>query len=119
MAMIDCFLILSFSNSDIWRDFPRILIPIFSLIYLNNRQGCRTSVAAALGDFDGTTLYLQPYWLPTTTTQTPFPALEMLGPYQGHCVTQPRLPVDGGRTAAQALWKAAAEITKASWPSQK
>ena len=106
-----------FSNSDIWRDFPRILIPIFSMIYLNNRQGCHTSVAAALGHFDDSVLYLQPYWLPCTTkTQTPFPAFEMLGPYQGHRVTQPRMPADGGRIAAEALWKASAEITKATWP---
>jgi hypothetical protein len=39
----------------------------------------------------------------------------MLGVYQGHRVTQPRLPSDGGVLAGQAMWKASAELTGAKW----
>eukprot|EP00977_Amphora_coffeiformis_P016967 scaffold5383_cov222-Amphora_coffeaeformis.AAC.8 len=56
------------SNSDIWRDFPRFVIPIFSLVYLDVRQGSQTSVAGAVCDFEhlqvesnSTVAYLQPY----------------------------------------------------------
>jgi hypothetical protein len=104
------------SNSDIWRDFPSILKFFFNLIYLNNRQGCQTSVAAAVGEWDDDVVYLQPYWLPATSSkQVPFPVMEMLGVYQGHRVTQPRLPADGGLLAGQALWKASEELTGAEW----
>jgi NAD(P)-dependent dehydrogenase (short-subunit alcohol dehydrogenase family) len=57
------------SNSDIWRTFPRWIIPLFSLVYLNTRQGSHTSVAAAVGDFadlqirpNSPVAYLQPYY---------------------------------------------------------
>jgi hypothetical protein len=103
------------SNSDIWRDFPSILKFFFNLIYLNNRQGCQTSVAAAVGEWDDDVIYLQPYWLPGTSIEVPFPVMEMLGVYQGHRVTQPRLPADGGLLAGQALWKASEELTGAEW----
>jgi hypothetical protein len=110
------FIYLHNSNSDIWRDFPNILKFFFNLIYLNNRQGCQTSVAAAVGEWDDKVIYLQPYWLPaTSSTQVPFPVTEMLGVFQGHRVTQPRLPADGGLLAGQALWKAGEELTGAEW----
>lgn len=77
------------SNSDIWRDFPRFLIPIFRLLYLTPQQGCQPVVEAATRqDFglnddndsdsndnnrDGVNneknlklpLYVQPYWIPS------------------------------------------------------
>jgi hypothetical protein len=111
------YLLHTYSNSDIWRTFPSVLKFFFNLIYLNNRQGCHTSVAAAVGEWeDDKVVYLQPYWLPATSpTQVPFPVAEMLGVYQGHRVTQPRLPADGGLLAGQAMWKASAELTGAEW----
>jgi hypothetical protein len=39
----------------------------------------------------------------------------MLGVYQGHRITQPRLPADGVLLAGQALWKASEELTGAEW----
>lgn len=109
------------SNSDIWRDGPRFLIPIFSFLYLNNAKGCRTSVVAAVSDdLPAHCYYLQPYWLPgTSQAVAPFPALEMLGPYQGYHVTTARLPADGGMAAASALWIACADISGATWPQPK
>jgi len=106
------------SNSDIWRDFPRVLQFVFQFIYLDSRQGCCTSVAAAVGEWDDSVIYLQPYWLPAATTVA-FPAMEILGVFQGYRVTQPRLPADGGLQAGQALWKASLELTGAAWPSEQ
>ena len=91
---------------------PRFIIPIFRLVYLNNRQGSHTSIAAAVGQFETLPLYLQPYWLPVQD-MTPFPLFEMLGPFEGSVVTKPRLPVkDRGAVAAGALWNACEELTE-------
>jgi len=96
-------------NSDIWRGFPRWIIPIFSLLYINNAQGAFTSIAACLCDFDSSVIYLQPYWLPFPKRPA-FPPMEMLGPFVGYAATAPRLPdMDG--TAAAALWKVSEEVT--------
>lgn len=111
-------------NSDIWRDYPRLLDPVHRLLYLTNEQGCRTSVAACvLEDIPDNTLfpYLQPYWQlfdSSSNISSPlFPALELVGPYQGYRWTAPRVPAgDEGRAAAQALWRASNELTGAQWP---
>ena len=112
------------SNSDIWRGFPRFMIFLFNLIYLSNRQGCQTSVAAAVdGSLEDDVLYLQPYKIPgwycrrtSTTTKSnilgvPFPPVEALGPFLGSCPTEPRMFEDGGVRAAAALWKTCEELT--------
>lgn len=101
----------TYSNSDIWRGYPRWIIPIFRLLYLTSKQGSSTSVAAAVGDFPQTqkdeVLYLQPYrqFLGSQEHKPPFPAFEMLGPYAGYEITTPRLQTDGGQKSAQALWE--------------
>jgi len=119
-------------NSDIWRDYPRILAPLQSLLYLNSVQGSHTSVAACVLPEDHVDIsaaavdddehhfypYLQPYWLPVAAWDNGrlFPALEVMGPYQGYRRTRPRLPVDS-LGAGQALWEAAQELTGApQWP---
>ena len=90
------------------------MIPFFRALYLDSRQGCHTTVAAALGDFDDD--YLQPYWLPEWMSDiTPFPALEMMGPFVGYQATKPRLPNDDG--TAKSLWKASEELTGCVYPS--
>lgn len=110
------------SNSDIWRGFPSFLIFLFHLIYLNNRQGCRTSVVAAVGALENDWLYLQPYkihpWFCRQTSKknskcigVPFPPMEALGPFMGFCPTEPRLFEDGGVRAAAALWKTCEKLT--------
>lgn len=104
-------------NSDIWRsvNFPGLVIPIFRLLFLTTEEGCATSVAAAVGqDFDEFDYYLQPYWMPLRSKYTPpFPVLEMMGPFIGYRVTQPRLPCSnaGIRAACDALWKVSEELT--------
>jgi len=119
-------------NSDIWRDFPRFLIPIFRSVYLTCQEGCEPVVAAATmrpASLEGESpsssstttsslpLYVQPYWIPfASSDRTPFPATEMLGPYVGHAITKPRLPRDGGSAAGEALWKACQELTGCEWP---
>ena len=113
-----------YRNSDIWRDFPRFIVAIFRLIYINNQQGCQTSVAAAVCDLpsktsqergDGTP-YLQPYPIVWDPQQPAFPPLEMLAPFAGPVITQPRLPADGGgAAAAKAMWEASVELTGAKW----
>lgn len=117
------------SNSDIWRNFPRFIIPIFALVYLNNRQGSHTSVAGALCDFESIQLqpgspiaYLQPYvqvFAKRNPVDKPiFPLFEMLGVFGGHLKAKPRLPVhDDGRQAGEALWQACMEMTNAKWPA--
>ena len=86
---------------------------IFRSLYLNNQQGCMTTVAACLCD-DSEALYLQPYWMPSLSSPSsslPPPFMEMLGPYVGYAVTQPRLPPNNGAEAAAALWKVSEELT--------
>lgn len=96
-------------NSDIWRGFPRWIIPIFRLLYLNNQQGCYTSVAACLCEIETSVIYLQPYWMPWSG-QPAFPPMEMLGPFVGYAAATPRLPNDNGESAV-ALWKVSEQIT--------
>lgn len=99
-------------NSDIWRNTNKWLVKLFGLIYLTSVQGCSTSVAAATQDFGKDNVeYLQPYYLPKWM-KVAFPALEMLGPYVGWRITEPRLPGDGanGLNAAAHLWKASEEL---------
>lgn len=115
------------SNSDIWRDFPRFLIPVFEIIYLNNYQGSQTSVAAALCDWrhlrsDSSStdmVYLQPYYqlFAQRKGEPLFPSLELVGVFGGHLSATPRLPRhDGGLQAAKALWTASLNATSAKWP---
>jgi hypothetical protein len=107
-----------YRNSDIWRGFPRLMVFLFRLVYLDNRQGCRTSVVAAVGTssngaLDEGVLYLQPYKIPSWCCRAPiirknsnndndgqqrasiigvpFPAMEALGPFMGFCPTEPRI----------------------------
>ena len=99
-------------NSDIWRNTNKWLVKLFGLIYLTSVQGCSTSVAAATQDFGKDNVeYLQPYYLPKWM-KVAFPALEMLGPYVGWRITEPRLPEDGakGLNTAAHLWKASEEL---------
>ena len=98
-------------NSDIWRGFPQWMRFIFGLFYLDSRQGCSTSVAAALCNFDSSVEYLQPYWLPSS-----FPMYEMMGPFIGYRPTKPRLPYDGGSKSAQCVWRASEEMTGCIFP---
>lgn len=115
------------SNSDIWRDFPRFLVPIFEMIYLNNYQGSQTSVAAALCDWSdlqsaaacSDTVYLQPYYqhFPQRKGEPLFPPLELVGSFGGHHQVTPRLPRhDDGLQAGKALWSASLKATNANWP---
>lgn len=70
-------------------------------------------MAAAVGDFSKekeNALYLQPYQQPFAGI--PFPALEMLGPFVGHAVTQPRLRSHDYHQAAEALWTAMEELLR-------
>ena len=114
-------------NSDIWRDFPRFIIPLFAMAYLNVRQGCRTTVAGAVCDFEQMkfsphdhAVYLQPYLqLTSMSVDRPlFPLFEMLGVFGGHLKARPRLPShDGGSQAAKALWQACVEMSPSvQWP---
>mmetsp|Transcript_21110 Transcript_21110/g.43200 ORF Transcript_21110/g.43200 Transcript_21110/m.43200 type:complete len:391 (-) Transcript_21110:2265-3437(-) len=98
-------------SSDIWRNTPRWLVAIFKLVYLTCRQGSTTSVAAATCDFPKDVTYLQPYWLPSFM-KVAFPPMEMLGPYVGYRVTEPRFPADGegGLVTARHLWEASEEL---------
>jgi hypothetical protein len=94
---------------------PAILLKLFKLIYLNNEQGARPSVVAAVGELEDDAIYLQPYYMPFAGV--PFPVFEMLGPYVGHHVTPPRLPTDGGIKASLILWETAANMTNVTWPT--
>lgn len=102
--------------SAIWRDFPEWIQEVMRVFFLTTEQGSRPVVAAALqatsgdGGGGGEGTYLQPYWLPTYN-RAPLPFMEMLGPYIGYVVTTPRLPADGGKEAALALWKVSQELT--------
>ena len=108
-------------NSDIWRDFPRWLVAIFERIYLNNRQGSYTSVAASvIDDLPKDVIYLQPYHQ-VTSSSTPWPPTEMLGPFVGYQAIQPRLPKDGqnGGLTSQVLWQVSEELTKDTESTKK
>jgi NAD(P)-dependent dehydrogenase (short-subunit alcohol dehydrogenase family) len=94
-------------NSDIWRNQPRFLRKIFRWIYISNRQGSFTTVAAAVSiNLPDDVVYLQPYYQvnPQSVTWPPF---EMLGVFVGYLATQPRLPKDGtnGALTARVLWE--------------
>ncbi|CAB9524026.1 Short-chain dehydrogenase TIC 32, chloroplastic [Seminavis robusta] len=96
--------------SNIWRSFPWIAQMVMQRIFLSTDQGCATTVAAAVGEHDKDVLYLQPYWLPgSSNNKAPFPVFEMMGPFVGYNVTQPRLPLDGGVFAAKSLWNVCEE----------
>ena len=111
-------------NSDIWRSFPpfvlkHILGPIFKVIYLNTVDGCHTSVAAVINDFPSSAIYLQPYWLPGNVSKystgqniyrTPMPVFEMLGPFVGYVVTNPRLPTNDTSLYCSQLWEMSEQI---------
>jgi NAD(P)-dependent dehydrogenase (short-subunit alcohol dehydrogenase family) len=101
-------------NSDIWRSYPRWLVAIFDRVYLDNKQGSYTTVAASvLEDLPDDVIYLQPYHQVLGSREaTPFPPFEMLGPFVGYQPIQPRLPMDGtnGVLTAQALWKVSEEL---------
>ena len=126
-------------NSDIWRDFPKWIQRVQSLVYLNNEQGSQTTVAAAVAEnlpHDHHALYLQPYsltignwniqqqshcllpndnddsekYLVQETQQQPaFPPLEMLGPFVGPRITPARLPTTDGGYRAAAALREACE----------
>jgi NAD(P)-dependent dehydrogenase (short-subunit alcohol dehydrogenase family) len=102
-------------SSDIWRGFPKFMQAIFRMIYLTPRQGCSTSVAAAVKEDWGDATYLQPYWQPNGE-ETPVPVTELIGPYVGYYPVKPRLPKDGGLKDASALWKTSEELTGISFP---
>jgi hypothetical protein len=99
-------------NSDIWRAFPRFVIPLFRLIFLDTVQGSTCSLAAALLPSIDLPLYVQPYWIPFLRDSAPHPILEMLGLFAGFVPTSPRLPSDGGIFEANSLWKASEELTQ-------
>jgi len=100
-------------NSDIWRTYPRWLVAIFERIYLNNRQGSYTSVAASvIEDLPEDVIYLQPYHQ-VSHVSVPWPPTEMLGSFVGWQATTPRLPRDGtnGALTARVLWAVSEELT--------
>lgn len=108
--------------SDIWRNYSKVQQKLFRQLYLTPEQGCQTSVAAAVLEWNnnevapsGQTIYLQPYRLPPQRagkTTAPFPMLEMLGPYMGFRLTTPRLPKDCGVRASQSLFEVCEELTQ-------
>lgn len=100
-------------NSDIWRGYPSWILAVFKRIYLNNKQGSYTSVAASvLEDLPDDVIYLQPYHQ-IRYDVAPFPPFEMLGPFVGFQPVVPRLPRDGsnGELTAASLWKVSEELT--------
>jgi len=119
-------------NSEIWRNFPSFLLkyilrPAFRLFYLNSKQGSRTSIVAAVAKIPQGVIYLQPYWQPSSKNKLkselqpnqcsfnrwynePFPLFEMIGPYIGHAITDPRLPRDI-EISSLALWNACEKVT--------
>jgi NAD(P)-dependent dehydrogenase (short-subunit alcohol dehydrogenase family) len=103
------------SSTDIWRDFPPFLVFLMGLVYLSPIQASAPSIAAAVQEDWGDTIYLQPHWLPDESV-TPFPPFEMLAPYVGYMSTKPRLPEDGGMEAGKALWDVSEELTGCYFP---
>jgi hypothetical protein len=98
--------------SDIWRNYSSFQQALFRRIYLTPEQGCTTSVAASVLDLEEDAIYLQPYLLPFQRRDSPpYPLFEMLGPYVGYRVTQPRLPDDGGLEAGKSLFAVCEELT--------
>jgi NAD(P)-dependent dehydrogenase (short-subunit alcohol dehydrogenase family) len=102
-------------NSDIWRGFPSWMRSMFAKIYLTTQQGSVPLVAAAVRDDWNTdrsdeVLYLQPYWVPSTSSKPMIPFTEMLGPYVGYTAAAARLPPDGGQKAAKILWLVSEEL---------
>jgi len=91
------------------------------IFFLSPHQASRPVVAAAvlegIYNNNNNATYFQPYWKPRMWWSNDddhhplFPVVEMLGPYVGYVATTPRLPVDGGREAALALWKVSEEFT--------
>ena len=101
--------------------------PAFRLFYLNSKQGSRTSIVAAVAKIPQGVIYLQPYWQPSSKNKLkselqpnqcsfnrwynePFPLFEMIGPYIGHAITDPRLPRDI-ESSSSALWNACEKVT--------
>ena len=127
------------SNSDIWRNYSPIMKKLYRIFYLTSKQGSTTSVAASIMDFDNlrdgdapdsNAIYLQPYLLPSlkflkrkkNNPRPPYPMFEMLGPYRGYVVTQPRLPSDNGddsqgKQACQSLFTVCEELTGCKYPA--
>lgn len=107
--------------SDIWRSYPSFLQAAFRCVYLSPVQGCIPVVAAAVIDDvlvnhgNRHTHYFQPYYIPSRHKNRPMiPWTEMLGPYIGYVLTTPRMPPNGGRKEAVALWSASEELTRCS-----
>ena len=113
-------------DSSIWRHYPPLMQKIHKLIYINEKQGSYTSVASAVGRLPENALYLQPYWQPLRTIKSkikdrtralgfgkrfnvPIPFCEMLGPFIGYAVTEPRLPFDLDESAND-LWDSSSEL---------
>ena len=116
-------------SSNIWRNQSSMMQKAYKIVYLTPQQGSSTSLAGAIGAIPkDDVLYLQPYWQPelkrpkqqSTTNMfsfrwrycLPFPMTEMLGPYIGYAITEPRLPVDGfgGYKSSEALWNVCEQI---------
>jgi len=98
-------------DSEIWRNFPLLLRkyllgPIFRLLYLSTEDGCHTTVAAILNEWQHNEVYLEPYHLPKIWRRIPpYPSFEMLGPFQGSRAVQPRLlKNDALRESCSNLW---------------
>ena len=113
----------SFSYSDIWRNYSKSRKQLMQKIFLTTQQGATTSLAAATMDWDelqpSSALteppYLQPYRLPGNKKRPPYPLFEMLGPYLGYQLTQPRLPSDGGLAASQSMFHVCEELTNCKY----
>jgi len=122
-------------SSDIWRNESSLMRKLYTFIHITPQQGASTSLAGAIGAIPkDDTIYLQPYWQPelqrgkdqsTTSISSfrlryglPFPMTEILGPYVGCAITEPRLPVDG-YTSSQALWNACEQLTSVGKDSRK
>ena len=109
-------------SSDIWRKKPKYMQKLYRLLYLSAKAGSTTSVAAAVGRLPQDAVYLQPYWQPFRQHSrkkgktsfgkkysVPLPFTEMLGPYIGYAVTNPRLPSNVDSSSSQ-LWDAFDDI---------
>ena len=111
-------------NSDIWRKSPKWAVNLLKRVYLDTKQGSSTSLVSAIGNLPKEAMYLQPYCQPfswkkgetaptssfTRWYSTPHPMFEMLGPYIGFAVTEPRLPDNLDMVCAPALWGVSEEL---------